>query len=39
MRIGIAVKPGLVEARDTLAGIEQWLASHAVEAVWEPAAQ
>ena len=38
MRIGIAVKPGLVEARDTLAGIEQWLASHAVEAVWEPPA-
>ena len=38
MRIGIAVKPGLVEARETLAGIEQWLASNSVEAVWEPAA-
>ncbi len=38
MRIGIAVKPGLVDARDTLAGIEQWLGSHAVEAVWETAA-
>ena len=38
MRIGIAVKPGLVEARETLAGIEQWLASNNVEAVWELAA-
>lgn len=38
MRIGIAVKPGLVEARDTLAGIERWLTAHDVDAVWEPAA-
>ncbi len=34
MRIGIAVKPGLVEARDTLVGVERWLRDHAVEAVW-----
>ena len=34
MRIGIAVKPGLTEARDTLVGIEQWLRDHAVFAVW-----
>lgn len=34
MRIGIAVKPGLAEARETLAGIEQWLQAHAVDAVW-----
>lgn len=34
MRIGIAVKPGLVEARETLVGVEQWLRDHAVDAVW-----
>lgn len=34
MRIGIAVKPGLLEARETLAGVEQWLRDHAVDAVW-----
>lgn len=34
MRIGIAVKPGLAEARETLGGIEQWLQAHAVDAVW-----
>lgn len=34
MRIGIAVKPGLAEARDTLVGIEQWSRDHAVDAVW-----
>jgi len=34
MRIGIAVKPGLAEARDTLVGVEQWLQAHAVDAVW-----
>jgi NAD+ kinase len=34
MRIGIAVKPGLVEARDTLLGVATWLAEHRVEAVW-----
>lgn len=34
MRIDIAVKPGLTEARETLAGVEQWLQSHAVDAVW-----
>ena len=38
MRIGIAVKPGLVDAADTLAGIEQWLATHKVDSSWEPAA-
>jgi len=34
MRIGIAVKPGPAEARETLAGIEQWLQANAVDAVW-----
>lgn len=34
MRIGIAVKPGLSEARDTLIGVEQWLHDHAVDGVW-----
>lgn len=34
MRIGIAVKPGLTEARETLVGVEQWLQAHAVDAVW-----
>ena len=34
MRIGIAVKPGLVEARATLAELEDWLRSRRVDAVW-----
>jgi NAD+ kinase len=34
MRIGIAVKPGLAEARETLVGVEQWLHDHAVDGVW-----
>ena len=34
MRIGIAVKPGLAEARETLVGVEQWLTDHAVDGVW-----
>lgn len=34
MRIGIAVKPGLAEARETLVGVEQWLQAHAADAVW-----
>lgn len=34
MRIGITVKPGLAEARETLVGIEQWLQANAVDAVW-----
>jgi len=34
MRIGIAVKPGLAEARETLLGVEQWLKDHAVDGVW-----
>ena len=34
MRIGIAVKPGLADARETLVGVEQWLRDHAVDGVW-----
>jgi NAD+ kinase len=34
MRVGIAVKPGFVEARELLADIEQWLHAHGAEAVW-----
>ncbi len=34
MRIGIAVKPGLAEALETLIGVEQWLRAHTVDAVW-----
>jgi NAD+ kinase len=34
MRIGIAVKPGFVEARDLLAEIEAWLRARGAEAVW-----
>ena len=34
MRIGIAVKPGLVEARDTLAALERWLGDRRVDALW-----
>src|SRR4029453_18727961 len=34
MRVGIAVKPGFVEARDLLLEIEAWLAAHGAEAVW-----
>ncbi len=34
MRIGIAVKPGLTAARDTLVGLEQRLRDRGVEAVW-----
>jgi NAD+ kinase len=34
MRIGIAVKPGLVAARDTLVELEAWLREHHVDAVW-----
>ena len=34
MRIGIAVKPGLTAARDTLVDLEQWLRNRAVDAVW-----
>ena len=34
LRIGIAVKPGLVEARPTLAELEAWLRSRGVDAVW-----
>lgn len=34
MRIGIAVKPGLVEARATLVELEEWLHQRGVDAVW-----
>lgn len=34
MRIGIAVKPGLVAARDTLLDLEAWLRDRGVDAVW-----
>jgi NAD+ kinase len=34
MRIGIAVKPKLVEARETLAEISAWLRERRVETVW-----
>jgi NAD+ kinase len=34
MRIGIAVKPGLTAARDTLSGLEQRLRDRGVDAVW-----
>ena len=34
MRIGIAVKPGLVAARDTLVELETWLRDRGVDAVW-----
>lgn len=34
MRIGIAVKPGLTAARDTLADLEQFLRERGVDVVW-----
>ena len=34
MRIGIAVKPGLTAARDTLVELEAWLRARKVDAVW-----
>ena len=34
MRIGIAVKPGLAAARDTLVELEAWLRDRGVDAVW-----
>lgn len=34
MRVGIAVKPGLVAAHDTLVELEDWLKSRGVDAVW-----
>jgi NAD+ kinase len=38
MRIGVAVKPGLIEARDTLVELSVWLRGRGVEAVWTPEA-
>jgi NAD+ kinase len=34
MRIGIAVKPGLTAAQETLVDLEQWLRDRGVDAVW-----
>ena len=34
MRIGIAVKPGLAAARDTLVDLEAWLRDRGLDAVW-----
>jgi NAD+ kinase len=34
MRVGIAVKPGLVAARDTLVELESWLHTRGVDAAW-----
>jgi NAD+ kinase len=34
MRIGVAVKPGLTAARETLVELEQWLRDRGVDAVW-----
>jgi NAD+ kinase len=34
MRIGVAVKPGLAAARDTLVELETWLRDRGVDAVW-----
>ena len=34
MRIGIAVKPGLTAARETLVDLERWLRDRGVDAVW-----
>ena len=34
MRVGIAVKPGLVAARDQLTELETWLRDRGVDAVW-----
>ena len=34
MRIGIAVKPGLTAARDTLVALDEWLAGRGLAATW-----
>jgi NAD+ kinase len=34
MRIGIAVKPGLTAARETLVELEEWLRARGVDAIW-----
>jgi NAD+ kinase len=34
LKIGIAVKPGLTAARETLVELEQWLRNRGVDAVW-----
>jgi NAD+ kinase len=38
MRIGVAIKPGLVEARETLVELSAWLQARGVDAVWTPEA-
>jgi NAD+ kinase len=38
VRVGIAVKPKLVEARETLAELTAWLRERGVDAVWTPEA-
>jgi NAD+ kinase len=38
MRIGVAVKPGLVEARETLVELSAWLRGRGVDGVWTPEA-
>jgi NAD+ kinase len=39
LKIGIAVKPGLTAARDTLIELEQWLRDRGVDAVWSTDAE
>lgn len=34
MRVGVAAKPGLTAARETLAGLEGWFRTYRVDAVW-----
>ena len=36
MRVGVVTKPNLVAARDTLLGLDHWLTTHHIEAVWTP---
>jgi NAD+ kinase len=36
MRIGVVTKPNLVAARDTLLGLDTWLQTHRIDAVWAP---
>jgi len=38
MKIGIVTKPALVEARDTLAEMEAWLAAKGIDTIWSPEA-
>jgi NAD+ kinase len=38
VRIGIVTKPGLIEARETLKALADWLAERGIDAVWSPEA-